>query len=164
MTDDTITLFDFKITPLHIEATLRQIAAYQPPVQYPSPNAATVLRDISAAIKCKDHRRRGQLWNFAEQEFASLNGWRIGTSSFSPEKIGKRTREVHFHRDNVFDHCRYFHDHGKAIAIVAQPYGHVGENEATRGIFTSIATFRHIRRRQSTIPTNATSLSSLPLE
>ena len=125
-----VTPFDVTLTPSHIEAVLWDIASAQLPIRYPSPNAATVLRDIRAAIESKDHQWRGKLWNYAEQEFARLNGWRIGTTSFHPEKIGKATREIHFHRDNVFDHCRYFRDHGKAIAIAAQPYGHVSENEA----------------------------------
>jgi hypothetical protein len=129
MTND-VTIFDVKLTPAHIEAALRDIANAQLPVRYPPPNAATVLRDIRAAIARKDHQQRGSLWDYAEQEFARLNGWRIGTTSFHPDKIGKRTREIHFHRDRIFDHCKYFHDHGKAIAIVAQPYGHVCENEA----------------------------------
>jgi hypothetical protein len=131
MTDITnLTNFDFKITPAHVEAVQKAIATAQLPIHYPAPNAATVLADIKAAIDRKDHKRRGQLWEFAENEFARLNGWRIGTTSFHPDKIGKRTREVHFYRDRVFDPCRYFHDHGKAIAIVAQPYGHVSVDEA----------------------------------
>jgi hypothetical protein len=121
--------FDVTLTPAaHIETALCYIASAKLP--YPPPNAATVLQDIRTAIDMKDHRWRSKLWNFGEQEFARLNGWRIGTSSFHPEKIGKRTREIHFHRDSIFDHNLYFREDGKAIAIVAQPYGHVSENDA----------------------------------
>jgi hypothetical protein len=122
----TIILLDFTLTAEHIEAALHYIATAD---LRPPPNAATVLRDIRAAIDAKDHKRRAVLWDFAVQEFAKLNGWRIAPTSFAPDKIGKRTREVHFYRDNVFDHCRHFREDGKAIAIVAQPYGHVCENE-----------------------------------
>jgi hypothetical protein len=124
-----INLFADRLSPAHVEAALHCIARAE--IQaFPSPNAATVLRDIREAIDTKDHRWRGELWSFAQQEFARLNGWRIGGTSFAPDKIGKRPREIYYHRDNVFDHNLHFRENGKAIAIVAQPYKHVCEQQA----------------------------------
>ena len=94
-----------------------------------NPTPSTVLGAISAAITDRRYNARNELWHYGTQEFAKLNGWKAGYS-FSPEKIGKRSREVNFYRDNVFDHCLYFRDGTKAAAIAAQPYNHVSENEA----------------------------------
>jgi hypothetical protein len=117
------------VSPSHVEAALRCIASAKL-APYPPPNAATVLRDIREAIDTKDHLWRGELWTFAQQEFARLNCWKVGGTSFAPDKIGKRPREIYYYRDNVFDHNLYFREDGKAIAIVAQPYKHVCENQA----------------------------------
>jgi hypothetical protein len=101
----------------------------------------TVLRDIREAMravplnsqKSRDHAKYERLQDFAEHEFASINGWTINEKGFPPEDIGRR-RATTFHNQNrLFDHCIYFRGDGKCAALVAQPYS--GVSKATNEAF-----------------------------
>ena len=97
---------------------------------------STIIRDIAATTNNDQWPLNWRLKQQAVEAFGALNGWRKARNSHEIEDIGKRCAKTKNFAarselsEKIFDHCVWYRGNGKCAAIVAQPYGHVKDDDA----------------------------------